>query len=135
MTLIEWLDSYRIGIPSVDHEHRELIALINRLHARLSDDAPAEEIVGFLGEIDSAISAHFALEEREMRAMRYDQYAEHKAEHERLLDDIGAIAAAFEQGAYDDYADVLAEHLERWFSEHFRTHDARLHRFLQRRAT
>ena len=29
MPLIEWQDEFKIGIPSIDHEHQELIALIN----------------------------------------------------------------------------------------------------------
>jgi hemerythrin len=38
-----------------------------------------------------AFSAHFALEERFMREHGYDQLALHKADHERLLDEIREI--------------------------------------------
>lgn len=130
MPLIEWQDEFKIGIPSIDHEHQELIALINTLHAGLSGDATAEEISRFLGEVDAQIAAHFALEERTMRDMRYDQYADHKADHERLLEEIRDIADAFDAGVYTDYSSRLGEHLNLWFSEHFRTRDARLHRFV-----
>lgn len=129
MPLIDWQDDFRIGIPSIDHEHEELIALINALHAGLSGDATAEEIGTFLAEVDTQIGAHFALEEQTMRALRYDQYEDHKADHDRLLEEIRDIADAFEAGAYRDYDDRLADHLKHWFSEHFRTRDARLHRF------
>jgi len=130
MPLIEWQDEFKIGIPSIDHEHQELIELINTLHARLSGDATAEEISHFLGEVDAQIAAHFALEERTLRDMKYDQYADHKADHERLLEDIRDIADAFDAGVYMDYSSRLGEHLKLWFSEHFRTRDARLHRFV-----
>lgn len=133
MALIEWQNSFEIGIESVDFEHRQLINMINALYGMLSADAPAEEIGQFLGEVDARISAHFALEEKEMRDLQYDQLADHKADHERLLDQIGDIADAFERGAYTDYDDQLAAHLKTWFSEHFRTKDARLHRFLENR--
>ena len=129
MPLIEWQDTYRIGIPSIDHEHEELIALINALHDGLSGDATPEEISRFLGEVDAQIAAHFALEEWTMRELGYDQYEDHKADHERLLEQIRDIADAFEAGVYLDYSSLLAEHLKTWFSEHFRTRDARLHRF------
>jgi hemerythrin len=130
MALIEWDKSFAIGIPSVDYEHRQLIVLINELHGRLSADAANEEIIDFLGEIDTRIGAHFALEERTMRDMKYDQYADHKADHERLLDDIRNIMDSFEAGTYRDCSDILAEHLNDWFTHHFRTKDARLHRVL-----
>lgn len=134
MTLIEWQDSFAIGIPAVDYEHKELIDLINKLYAELSRDAGAEKVSRFLGEVDARIAAHFALEEKTMRDLRYDQYADHKADHERLLDQIRDIADAFEAGAYADYGDRLADNLKTWFAEHFRTRDARLHHFLESRS-
>lgn len=130
MPLIDWQDDFKIGIPSVDHEHEELIALINALHDSLSGDATAEEISRFLGEVDTQIAAHFALEEWTMRELGYDQYETHKADHETLLEQIRDIADAFDAGVYMDYSGRLADHLKAWFSEHFRTKDARLHRFV-----
>jgi len=130
MPLIEWQKDFSIGIPSIDHEHRELIELINALHAGLSGDATTEEISRFLGEVDTQIAAHFALEEWTMRELNYDRYAEHKADHEKLLEQIREIADAFDAGVYTDFSSQLADHLRSWFSEHFRTKDARLHHFV-----
>jgi len=132
MTLIQWRNEFEIGIDSVDHEHRELIDLINELHGNLGGDAEPALISGFLGEIYARISAHFALEERTMRDLRYDAYTDHKAEHDELLDDIRDIMDAYEEGQYLDLDTTLAEHLKLWFSEHFRTADSRLHFFLER---
>jgi hemerythrin len=124
--LLEWRDEFRIGIPEVDHEHRELIGLINALHGRLSDAASTGEIGEFLGELHAQISAHFALEEKVMRSMRYAEFDDHKRDHERLLDEIRDIMDGYElHSRYD--ARALSEVLDRWFSEHFRTRDARLH--------
>jgi len=88
-----------------------------------------EAVTLFLGEIFARISAHFALEENIMRARDYDQFDAHKADHERLLDEI--------RDMMDDYEDdeifaeeVFAQRLQEWFAGHFRSHDARLHRRL-----
>lgn len=132
MALIEWQENFAIGIESVDYEHRQLIGLINSLHGGLTANAAKEDISRFLGEVDARISAHFALEEKEMRDLRYDQFAEHKADHERLLDQIRDIADAFESGAYANFDRVLETHLKAWFTEHFSTQDARLHHFLDK---
>ncbi|NJN51463.1 MAG: hypothetical protein HC809_06475 [Gammaproteobacteria bacterium] len=40
--MIQWLDSFAIGIPRIDAEHRELIDLINTSHERLIDPASPE---------------------------------------------------------------------------------------------
>lgn len=130
MALIEWKEEFNTGVAEVDHEHRHLIDLINRLDERLRHEDSDTTVVEFLGEIFARISAHFALEEKVMRDRRYDAYDEHKADHERLLDVIRDIMDDYETGAYDDVAGTLSEHLERWFGEHFKTMDARLHKTL-----
>ncbi|MDH4133899.1 MAG: bacteriohemerythrin [Gammaproteobacteria bacterium] len=127
MTLIPWRDEFSIGIASVDHEHQMLIASINDLHAQMQKPMARDAVVAFLGEIHARISAHFALEEREMRERRYANLAEHKRDHERLLDEIRDIMDAYEDDAYFDKA-RLAQRLVDWFSTHFRTHDALWHK-------
>ncbi len=130
MTLLVWRDEYRIGIAEVDHEHRELIGLINDLHAALGADRSSARIEDFLGEIHARIAAHFALEEKGMKAHRYPELNQHKADHERLLDDIRDIMDEHnENGVLDDEA--FSNRLATWFGDHFKTFDARLHSFLK----
>ena len=130
MTLVEWRDEYRTGIPDVDHEHETLIRLLNDLHDRLGAGAGADQVEAFLGDVHAKISAHFALEEKIMRERGYDQYADHKDDHERLLDGIRDIMDDYRAGAYRDFDQTLADHLQTWFTEHFKTRDARLHKML-----
>ena len=127
MSLIEWKAEFSVGVPSIDHEHQELIALINRLNRQALEGASYARVSEALGEIFAQISAHFALEEKIMRDARYDAYPEHKEDHEDLLDEIRDIMDRVDyDGSYDESR--LGRELERWFGEHFRTHDARLHR-------
>lgn len=129
MSLITWKDEFSVGVPAVDLEHRELIELINGLDADMQENATQTKVVESLGEIYAHISAHFALEEKIMRDAGYDGFAAHKQDHESLLDEllefIDSVDAA---GRYDRTG--LSQDLDRWFSGHFRTHDARLHRKL-----
>ncbi len=130
MTLIEWRKEFETGVADVDHEHRELVELINQLHARLGERADDETITAFLGEVFARISAHFALEESIMRKYAYDDYAAHKAEHEALLDDIRDIMDDFAEGDRRDYRQALSDAVRDWFVNHFKTKDARLHKML-----
>ena len=130
MTLIEWRKEFETGVAEVDHEHQELVDLINALHDELGADAPRETVSEFLGEVFAKISAHFALEETVMRKHGYDEYADHKADHEKLLDDLRDIMDDFESGAFVDYKAALAGAVRDWFVNHFKTKDARLHRLL-----
>lgn len=126
MAPIVWKDSYSVGIAAVDDEHRELIEMVNRLQAAMLHAEGADTIEAAFGDLLRGISAHFALEERFMRSHGYDQRDVHKADHERLLDQLRDIMDSHD-AAGTDGADQLAASLDAWFSEHFRTHDARLH--------
>lgn len=130
MALIDWRGEFAIGIPAVDFEHRELIELINELHTQLiQPGARPDAVADFLAEINVRIGAHFALEEKEMRERKYDQFVAHKADHERLLDEIRDLMDQYEDNQ-DFNEQELARRLNSWFAVHFGSHDARLHRHL-----
>ena len=129
MSLIKWSDDYSVGIPSVDHEHQELIQSINALIEEMRSVTDPDIVIHALARIYSSISAHFALEEKIMRDAGYAAYAEHKLDHEILLDELLELTDSID----DDCSNVeneLSPSLDRWFSDHFRTHDAKLHRLL-----
>jgi hemerythrin len=126
MSLINWRDEFRIGVDAIDHEHREMIALINELDAAMQGQASHGAVVATLGEILARIASHFALEEKIMRDAAYAGFPAHKQDHELLLDSLlNVIDAVDADGHYDRAA--LSQILDAWFSEHFRRHDARLH--------
>ena len=127
MALLQWKDEYSVGVEAVDYEHKELIDLINRLYEELANKDAISSVESFFGDLFKGISAHFALEERFMREHAYDQLAQHKADHERLLDEIRDM---MDEVADGEIASNLSARLDAWFSRHFETHDARLHRAL-----
>lgn len=133
MAPLEWKESYSVGVAAVDHEHRELIDLVNRLYEALISRREPEDVPAAFGDLFRAISSHFALEERFMREHGYDQTTEHKDDHERLLDELRDIMDAHEatEGLADDVmVQKFADNVEVWFTNHFSTHDARLHSHL-----
>jgi hemerythrin len=126
MSLVTWREAFSVGVAEVDYEHQELIELINELHRSVLEGVTRAQVVAGLGEIYAQIAAHFALEEKVMRESHYRALPEHKMDHEALLDDLRDIMDEVEDdGEFDDAQ--LATDLDRWFSDHFRTHDAKLH--------
>jgi hemerythrin len=130
MPLIDWREDYEIGIGAINHEHRELIDLINEMHAGLSGDASPEAAVGFLGELHTQVSSHFALEERMMREAHYHDSDAHKAEHEELLDSIHELMDAYGDGETFNFDERIAGTFRAWFEHHLKGADTRLHQFL-----
>ena len=129
MSLITWRDEFSVNVDAVDNEHREMIGLINELDDAMGTDADHATVVAALGEIYTRIAAHFALEEKIMRDANYSKFAAHKQDHEMLLDELlDVVDNVDDDGRYD--REDLSRTLDRWFSDHFRTHDAKLHRAL-----
>jgi len=133
MTVVEWRQEFETGNPAVDYEHREMVDLLNELLETIKDGKPSDETLDFLGEVNARISSHFALEEAEMQRSGYDEYTDHKEDHERLLDDIHDIMDAYEDGVYTDQIEAFSERLQAWFVDHFKTKDARLHKVISSR--
>ena len=127
MSVLRWRNEFGVGIEIVDHDHRELIASIRSRQIELGSCDDPDTMIRLLGEIYAEIAEHFALEEKLMEQLRYAAFADHKEDHETLLDDLREIMVAVEDdGELDEIQ--LTDDLDRWFSDHFRTHDAKLHR-------
>jgi hemerythrin len=125
MPLIDWEDEFETGIDYIDYEHRRLLDLINRICKTLTRPGSEEAVSDCLGELYAEISAHFALEEHLMRENKYDLYDVHKADHEKLLEEIRYMMDAYEAGACDTCGKTLDECLAEWFHKHFQTKHAR----------
>lgn len=126
MSLIEWRAGYSVGVESIDHEHRQMIGLINDIYEEMRHRHDTASIEQFLGDVQAAIAAHFALEERVMRDSGYAEYLAHKEDHEELLDQIGEMMDVLSDDPQRGI-DLLKQQLSDWFTVHFSTFDARLH--------
>ncbi|HEY9164056.1 MAG TPA: hemerythrin family protein [Magnetovibrio sp.] len=129
MPLINWNEAMQLGVPEIDFEHEELIGVINALGDLLQQGGEAEHILALLGDIHAQIEAHFALEEKIMRERGYAGYEAHKEDHDRLLEQIRDIMDEAATVKNDELHDHLAQRLNVWFSEHFRTLDRSFHSF------
>ena len=126
MSVLQWRSEFGVGIKIVDHDHRELISRIRDRQEQLVNCGDPDKLIEILGIIYADIAEHFAHEERLMEQMRYSAFADHKEDHETLLDDLREIMVGVEdEGVLDEVQ--LTDDLDRWFSDHFRTHDAKLH--------
>ena len=117
----------RLGVPEVDFEHEELIGVINTLGELLQANDASDIIPSLLAEIHAQIEAHFALEEKLMRDQGFLGYEAHKEDHDRLLEQIRDIMSEAKTLDEPTLRADLAQRLNTWFSDHFRTLDRSFH--------
>lgn len=128
--ILEWKDQYSLGNPALDHEHKELIRMINEVHEEIERVDGADDgahVIEGLTEILGAVAAHFALEEKEMQSSSYSGMSAHKADHEKLLDEIYDLVELVEDTGVRDIREELSAVLEAWFGVHFQTFDREYH--------
>jgi hemerythrin-like metal-binding protein len=123
---IVWSDDFLTGIEEIDFEHRRLVEDINALHRQLLDEAGPRRIERTLGTIHARMQAHFALEERVMLANAYPHYREHKAEHERLLDEYTELMTRFERQPSRADREAIEAMLRHWIVGHIATSDRKM---------
>ncbi len=135
MPLLLWRDEFSVGVPAMDQEHEEIIQLVNKAHdSQFRKGSFEVSAIELLSEIHDIVSVHFAGEEKLMRGRHYDQYVDHKADHERLLNELLDISENIENQNYYDQQ-VFLQHLNAWFGIHFKTKDRRLHQYLNTTTT
>ncbi|MGB8275609.1 MAG: hemerythrin domain-containing protein [Alphaproteobacteria bacterium] len=79
-----WLETFELGIPQIDDEHKQMLSIMQRVQ----DTANAEqfdECMTLLDDLISVSEAHFTREEELLEKLRYPGVAEHREYHSALL--------------------------------------------------
>lgn len=126
MAQIEWTEEFSVGHASIDQEHEALIAQINQIYEQLNQPMDLETIESKLEELQTDISAHFAVEELLMQEAGFTEFEAHRKDHEHLLDQIHDLIFHFTEDPSKG-RNLLVNQLSDWFSHHFKGFDARLH--------
>jgi hemerythrin len=134
---IQWTPALSVGVEEIDAQHRELFQRAARfLEAMQAKKAKkAKELGGLLEYLHLYAVEHFGLEEELMRERKFPGYLRHKAEHDRFVKDLLALADEHQKkGAHAFVATRASKWLASWLKEHVSGTDAELGRFLAKRA-
>ena len=120
------------GNQDIDHQHRTLLELGNRVvEPSAVDDNPAlfHEALGFLA---AYVDYHFASEEHVMRETGYPRYQQHREWHQRFRQEVAELVR-LEQVDDDSKALRLRVSfaIEDWLLAHTQIMDAELAKFLR----
>ena len=133
---IDWSDSYSIGIPKIDDQHKELLHYVNDLFNHASDNEE-EERAFFTDMIQSMVQYtkyHFSNEEKMMIATNFPGYTAHKKSHEEFVLKIIRIAKDFEAGKRL-MLEKLAYFLKDWILSHIGVMDMQYAQYFRKIAT
>ena len=133
MDLIEWSDDIKLGMPTIDAEHRRLMDLTNHFLAAAEEEALMPQLAAILDELIEHARSHFQTEERLLDQCSYPQLMAHKAEHARLLTEARRLHDRFcLPEASTSLALEAAQYLQHWLLDHIVTSDKPFRPFLMR---
>jgi hemerythrin len=119
----------RVGIDEIDEDHSRLVDLFNLLNHSVTEGDSPEYLAALLEELINCTAWHFSHEERLMLKHGYEGYAEHKLEHQDLINSVRQLQTdILAKGKLDASADL--EFLERWLTGHILSDDMRLGAYL-----
>ena len=122
MRLFKWSKMHAVFIPEIDAEHKNIFRLADELHQAVVGGAPAGQARDLLRELIAKSEAHFAREERLMRATQYPGSAWHKKRHDTVRKRVKEFAPRIE-GGDGQAAIALLEFLSGWLHDHVRLAD------------
>lgn len=93
---LAWNESFRIGLPTIDKQHQELIRQVQELHEAMKQGKARDHIGKMLQFLASYTQQHFADEERAMEQYQCPAAEANKAAHRQLLAKLGELRAEWD---------------------------------------
>ena len=126
---VEWSDEYSVGIQSIDEQHKRLLSLINQLQTAVDHQTDATFVDEALGELVDYTRTHFSYEEKLLEDNDYPQFAEHKKEHEAMVEQVMDFLERYKKNKDETIEDITL-FLKNWLINHINGTDKEYSSFL-----
>ncbi|HSD18554.1 MAG TPA: bacteriohemerythrin [Anaeromyxobacter sp.] len=131
---VSWNRSLEIGVPEIDHQHRELFARLGGFDDALARGDRADIAATFAFLRDYAL-VHFEREERLMREAEYPRLEAHQALHQGFVARLQALSREHELQGPSALLRLRARNwIVVWLTDHVGGEDVALGRHLTSRA-
>ncbi|NYZ16810.1 hemerythrin family protein [Azospirillum sp. RWY-5-1] len=127
--VMDWGESFDVGDPVIDHEHRMLLDLFRSL---AEPEAPTDTATlrARLDELVALACQHFDHEDALMRRLHYPGIREHQEEHDALLEQLNKYIALLDEAPDPPPVSGIVEFVGLWVLDHIDREDRKLSAFL-----
>jgi len=132
---IDWNDSLQTGIDEVDKQHKILVNALSEVETRVTGSSNRRLLDRVTRDLLAFAIYHFETEERLMKQHGYDteepeNAGEHVRQHRAFTERIITLRAEVLAGQ-SAAQEALVSFLKDWLTNHIRTTDQRLGRFIR----
>ena len=126
---IRWEKRFELGIPYLDAQHHQLVAICNELYQTIVINKSRTDTPSWQQSLSIAIrktveyiKKHFTDEENLMTIISYKDFPAHKARHQEFIIKVSDLLVMFDYLAYQDAMDFI-KFLYTWTLEHIAVED------------
>lgn len=114
---VVWKEEYSVGIASLDNDHKKLISLLNQFTTAY-DYAMSEEFEReALNDLINYTKYHFEREEQLLEQHDYADFAAHKAQHKKMIEQVTSFMDLYNDKGHDALNEI-SEFLSNWLINH-----------------
>jgi len=121
--MIEWNDSYLVGIPTVDNDHKQILKCINCFLAVLESKEGILAIHSSFRDMERSIYRHLAVEEKMLHAVGFVHAGHHADCHAELIEQLEEIWENMLVNPNFSPDEPARRWLETWLFAHVGTED------------
>ena len=134
MPIVEWNNSFTIGVEPFDEHHKHLVHLLNNSYDAFVLGVPTGKLAATLNELFEYASYHFASEKIWMLEHSYPKLEEHLEEHNFFVQRLKEIQEDYRQGNSSASLDIVV-FLKDWLIDHILKSDAEYSNFISTQET
>lgn len=133
-----WKEQYRIGVPLIDKQHKELFSRIENYVKVLRSDESWESKIESVNEtldfMKDYVVTHFRAEEAYQQKIGYPEHEKHKKLHDGMVEYVNSVSRQYEQEGYkEQLMQQLAGRLLAWLVNHVASEDQKIADYANRR--
>ncbi len=125
-----WENSMSVGVAELDERNRMIFEIFGKLVSACETGTAPDDLEEPLQGLVDFTKYHFVQEEELLEKHSYPEMAEHRAEHQKLIEDIEWLQTRFKEDKNHDLRSKTLKFLGTWLSDHIGKTDHHFRPFL-----
>lgn len=127
---MQWRDHFKIGVPEIDEQHKQLFQIANQLEAAHNTNSMYQEMGRSLKLLVDHSMQHFKTEEAYMQEIGFPKLENHAAKHREFMKQIMEILVKLKSDRHVSPSQLI-EMTSHWIFNHTLNDDIRIKHFLE----
>ena len=118
---VEWQDTYSVGIPALDEQHKQVLKILNSIFASLKGRREPKALAADLKRLWVFTLTHFSYEETLLEVVEYPRLGEHRQKHSKMKSQTSLYIAGLNVRQPDEIA--ILNFIKDWWINHINGDD------------